>query len=272
MLWMSANVLILSTTEIMEYGRSGQTLEFWQPLSWEITSVVMVLLQVPVIVLCIDKFINSFGIKGRIAAHLLLTLPFSIIHVAGMVTLRKGWYWLMDMQYQFGDLSYELLYEYRKDIQTYFAIVVVIHSYRFILRRLQGEASIVAEAENGIEPKSQGEELYPERLLVKKLGKEFLIQVQDIEWVEAAGNYANLHIKQSVYPMRITMAKLEKSLPVQKFARIHRSSIVNLNQVDVLIPLDTGDYELTLRNGEKLSLSRRYRERFKGLLNLNDSN
>ncbi len=107
----------------------------------------------------------------------------------------------------------------------------------------------------------------PERLLIKKLGREFLIQTSDIEWIEAAGNYANLHIKGSVYPMRITMEKLEKLLP-DNFTRIHRSTIVNLEQIQEMQALDTGDYEVTLHNQIKLTLSRRYRENFKALLSV----
>ena len=102
----------------------------------------------------------------------------------------------------------------------------------------------------------------PEHLLVKKLGREFLVQTADIEWVEASGNYANLHIKNSVYPMRITMDKLEKLLP-SKFTRIHRSTIVNLEQVRDVQSLNTGDHQVRLHNQTALTLSRRYREAFK---------
>jgi len=99
------------------------------------------------------------------------------------------------------------------------------------------------------------------------LGREFLIQTNDIEWIEASGNYANLHIKDSVYPMRITMDKLEKLLP-SNFTRIHRSTIVNLEQIQEIQALDTGDYEVRLHNQMKLTLSRRYRENFKTLLSV----
>ena len=266
LLWMTVNILVLATSVIMEHGRNGLQIPFWVPFCWEITSVVMILFLIPVIIFCVDKLLYPLRFGTRLFAHILLTIPFSLIHVGGMVMLRKAWYWLLDAHYYLGDLPYELIYEYRKDAQSYFTILVVIYGYRFIVRRLRGEASIITDGEDAPE-KTQ-----PERLLVKKLGKEFLIHVQDIEWIEAAGNYANLHIGQSLYPMRITMASLEKSLPAQKFARIHRSSIVNLNQVKTLLALETGDYELTLISGESLSLSRRYRERFKDLLSMNSEN
>ena len=140
----------------------------------------------------------------------------------------------------------------------------MIAGYRFIVRRLQGEASYLADSAESetVEP-----ELPPERLLIKKLGREFLIQTNDIEWIEASGNYANLHIKDSVYPMRITMDKLEKLLP-SNFTRIHRSTIVNLEQIQEIQALDMGDYEVRLHNQITLTLSRRYRENFKALLSV----
>ena len=132
------------------------------------------------------------------------------------------------------------------------------------MRRLQGEANYLATDEECeiTEPESP-----PERLLIKKLGREFLIQTADIEWIEASGNYANVHIKDSIYPMRMTMDKIEKRLP-SNFTRIHRSTIVNLEQIHDIQPLDTGDYQVTLRTKKILTLSRRYREEFKTLLSL----
>lgn len=306
-IWMLINVLILATNVLLEDGRDGLQMQLWEPFCWEITSALITIALIPFVVISIDKFISPRRLKTQLFIHLLCTLPFSLVHVAGMVGLRKVWYWLMDSQYYFGDLSYELFYEYRKDAQTYFIIVLLIYGYRFIVRRLQGEASIIGEVEAVIEVKraiedkeaiedkraienkstveagaineaqiaekkkrpektSEANSTSPERFLIKKLGKEFLIKTRDIEWIEAAGNYANLHIGNNLYPMRTTMSRLEKILPSQDFARIHRSSIVNLSQIETLQALETGDYELALKNGEKLSLSRRYRDRFKELL------
>lgn len=162
----------------------------------------------------------------------------------------------------FGNVPVEFFYEYRKDAQAYLTLALVIAGYRFIVRRLQGEASYLADSAESANPEP---ELPPERLLIKKLGREFLIQTADIEWIEAAGNYANLHIKGTVYPMRITMDKLEKLLP-DNFIRIHRSTIANLGQIREIQALDTGDYQVTLLDQKSLTLSRRYRDEFKALL------
>lgn len=262
--WFCLNVVVLATSQLMEYQRAGKSLAPWEAFSWEISSCVMLLLLIPVGLWLNDRWLARLEMKQWLLAHLLATLPFSALHVAGMVAIRQFWYYLMGSHYRFGNLPVEFFYEYRKDAQAYLTLALVIAGYRFIVLRLQGEASYLADS---AESQTAEPELPPERLLIKKLGREFLIQTSDVEWIEASGNYANLHIKESVYPMRITMEKLEKLLP-DNFVRIHRSTIVNLTQIQEIQALDTGDYEVTLRNQIKLTLSRRYRENFKALLSM----
>lgn len=261
--WFAVNTLILATTTLMEFRRAGSDIPFWEPLCWEVSSVVMILLLVPVGLFIHDRWLAKLSLKACIAVHLFLTVPFSLMHISGMVGLRHLCYWMMGAEYQFGNIAVELLYEYRKDAQTYLTLSLIIFGYRLLCRRLQGEASYLStETEAEPEPEKS-----PEILLIKKLGREFLIKTADVEWIEASGNYANLHLRGSVYPMRITMDKLEKLLPGD-FVRIQRSSIVNLNQVQQIDPLDSGDHQVTLIGGKILTLSRRYRNNFKSLLTL----
>lgn len=262
--WFGINALILATTKLMEIKRSGHHIPFWEPLCWEFSSVGMILLLVPLGVYIHDRWLANFSFKTCIGFHLLLTLPFSLVHVGGMVSIRHGCYWLMDADYFFGDIPVELLYEYRKDAQTYLTLLVLIFGFRLIHRRMQGEATCLT-SETAAEKNET--ERSPDILLIKKLGREFLIKVSDIEWIEASGNYANLHLPGGVYPMRSTMDKLEKLLPAD-FVRIHRSSIVNVRKVQQLEPLDAGDYQVVLESQKTLTLSRRYRDNFKNLLRL----
>lgn len=262
--WMIINTITLATSKVMEYQREGKNLPLWEPLSWEISSNLVVLLLIPIGIYVHDHWFAKYNFKARIALHALATIPFSIVHVVAMVAIRLFWYHIMDSQYDFGDIVTEFFYEYRKDLHGYITLALVISGYRFIIRRLQGEASYLVNDE---ESEKKEPVQRPERLLIKKLGREFLIQVSDIEWIEASGNYANLHVKSHVYPMRITMEKLEKLLP-SNFVRIHRSSIVNLEQIVEIQPLDSGDYQISLASPKELVLSRRYRERFKDVLSL----
>lgn len=267
--WFSLNMVVLATTSLMEYRRDGREIPVWEPFCWEISSALWLLLLIPLGIFINDKWLAHLSLKIRLLLHVLLTLPFSAVHVVGMVSIRKLWYQAMGSEYHFGNLPVEFLYEYRKDAQAYLTIALVIYGYRFIMRRLQGEASYIAEGETAeaLAPINMEPEAPPERLLIKKLGREFLIQTANVEWIEASGNYANLHIRNSVYPMRITMEKLEQKLPAQ-FTRIHRSTIVNLTQVREIQPLDTGDYQIVLHAGKTLVLSRRYRDGFKTRLSI----
>ena len=99
----------------------------------------------------------------------------------------------------------------------------------------------------------------PERFLVRKLGREFLVAAADIEWLQAAGNYVNLRVRGHDYPLRSTIAGIEAQLDPERFVRIHRSYIVNLGQVTSIEPLDSGDARVHLHDATVLPCSRRYR-------------
>jgi two-component system LytT family response regulator len=102
---------------------------------------------------------------------------------------------------------------------------------------------------------------YAERLLVKCSGKERLLPVAEVAWFEAAGNYVKIHTGGERRLLRETMANLETRLDPEQFARIHRSTIVNLHKVKELEPWFHGDYVVRLTDGQKLTLSRSYRGR-----------
>jgi len=101
---------------------------------------------------------------------------------------------------------------------------------------------------------------YQQRLAVKTDGRVFLLNVQDVDWLESAGNYICLHVGKQTHIIRETLTQLEDQLDPQKFARIHRSAIVNMERVQELRPYFHGDYKVFLQNGVELSLSRKYRD------------
>ncbi|WP_137912704.1 MULTISPECIES: LytTR family DNA-binding domain-containing protein [unclassified Rudaea] len=100
------------------------------------------------------------------------------------------------------------------------------------------------------------------RLVVKSRGQVLFLDVADIDWVEAAGYYACLHVGTDTHILRRTLSDLERDLGDEKFARIHRSIIVNLGRVRGLELQDSGDYEVVLNSQDRLRLSRRFRKRF----------
>jgi two-component system, LytTR family, response regulator len=104
---------------------------------------------------------------------------------------------------------------------------------------------------------------YLERLVIRSGGRVLFLRVDELDWVEAAGNYVRLHVGQEEYLHRETMSRLEAVLDPARFARIHRSSIVNVDQVKELHPLFRGDYIVILRDGRRLTLSKAYRDRLR---------
>ena len=106
------------------------------------------------------------------------------------------------------------------------------------------------------------EKKYLERLVVKSVGRVFFLKIDEIDWIEAAGNYLKLHVGRDSHLIRETMNSIEAKLNPDKFLRIHRSTIVNIDRIKELHPMFSGDYDVVLQTGAKITLSRNYRERF----------
>jgi two-component system LytT family response regulator len=98
--------------------------------------------------------------------------------------------------------------------------------------------------------------------VVRKAGRFFFLRSEEIDWIEAAGNYLRLDVGQHVHLIRETLAGIEAQLDPGKFVRIHRSTIINLDRVRELKPGPYGDSTLLLRDGTRLALSRSFRSRF----------
>lgn len=100
---------------------------------------------------------------------------------------------------------------------------------------------------------------YLDRLVVKGSGTTRFIRVADIDWIEAAGVYANLHIAGKELLYRSTLHELAEHLDPMRFVRVHRSAIVNIDSIFELQPISHGEFELVLRDGHRLRVSRTYR-------------
>jgi two-component system, LytTR family, response regulator len=98
-----------------------------------------------------------------------------------------------------------------------------------------------------------------ERLVVKERGQVLFLNAVDIDWIEAAGYYACLHIGNATHVMRRTLSELERDLGEERFVRIHRSIIVNLDRIRGLELQKSGEYEVILKTQVRLRLSRRFR-------------
>lgn len=101
-----------------------------------------------------------------------------------------------------------------------------------------------------------------ERLIVKSGGRVIFIRIEEIDWLEAAGNYVKLHTGNESHLVRETMNNLEQQLPPQKFIRVHRSTIVNIEKIKELQPYFNGEYKVILHNNAHVILSRGFKDNF----------
>ena len=101
---------------------------------------------------------------------------------------------------------------------------------------------------------------YLTRVMIKVSGRVMLLKVDEVDFIEADGNYVKLHVRQKAHLLREKMHDLESQLDPEKFVRIHRSVIVNLDRIKEMHPHFNGDYMVVLEDGRQLRLSRSRRE------------
>ena len=107
---------------------------------------------------------------------------------------------------------------------------------------------------------SAGTETFTTRLMVRVRDRIRVVPVEDVDWFESAGNYVRIRCGEAAYLMRRTLTSLADALDPASFARIHRSTIVNLDRIDELQPAAGGDYIAILKDGRKLRVSRAFRD------------
>lgn len=112
----------------------------------------------------------------------------------------------------------------------------------------------------------KNEPKYVKRLALKLGESSNILLTDEIDWISAAGNYVELHIGRNKYLYREQMNQLEQKLDPDKFVRVHRSTIVNIDRIKTLHPLFNKDYLIILKDGTELNLSRTYHKRLSSLL------
>jgi two-component system LytT family response regulator len=133
-------------------------------------------------------------------------------------------------------------------------------------RRASGEQEELSRRLSAVLAELQRAQGHAQRLLVRLEGRIRFVAVDDIDWIEAADNYARLHVGPERHLIRETMGSLEARLDPARFARIHRSTIVSLAKIRELQPTFNGEYAVFLHSGTKLTLSRGYRDTLRARL------
>jgi two-component system, LytTR family, response regulator len=106
----------------------------------------------------------------------------------------------------------------------------------------------------------------PSRIAVKSDGQLVLLGIDEIEWVEASGNYVVVHARGQAWSMRETMKHMEELLDTGQFVRVHRRAIINVGQIRALEPWMHGEYIVLLHDGTRLTASRVYVGRLKAMI------
>jgi hypothetical protein len=258
-------------TTLSNYARDGIRLEWWEPALWEYSSGAVVLALVPAIAWLYRRApITSRSWRWAVPLHLALTPVFSLTHVGGMVLLRKLGYVLMHAHYDFGAWWPSWFYEYRKDFVTYLLILLGLQAFRTYRQWLESQPApppTPTEASPEASGPATPEPAPLERLVVKKLNREFILNTADIDRIDANGNYVTIYAQGDAWPLRESMTALERRLDPARFARVHRGHIVNLDRIREIQPWDSGDYRIKLADGSFVNFSRRYRSRLPQLFN-----
>ncbi|EYC49801.1 LytTR family transcriptional regulator [Hylemonella gracilis str. Niagara R] len=249
-----------------------RTSPYWEPLLWEATSNLMVGLLIPALIAFERRFpLRWDRLRAHLPWHVAGTIVFCALHLIGMMALRELVYAALERPYDRGSWLTVFSYEYLKDVRSYVLILAAVLSYRLLLLRLQGEARVLdapdppatgtsETAPPSITSATAESATRPERFLVRKLRKEFLILATDIESLQAQGNYVGLRVHGHDYLLRSTLNDFLERLDPAKFVRVHRSHAVNLDRIAEIEPTDGGDARLKMKDGSTVPCSRRYRE------------
>ncbi|MEQ3641493.1 MAG: LytTR family DNA-binding domain-containing protein [Alteromonas sp.] len=265
-LYFIINGFINSTTELMEAMRNPPLpFSSWEPFVWEYTSAIGSFVVVCALAAALNRYPWNWNRPLYSAyQYSVMGLLFAISHIMFMVISREAIYTLAGRDYQFAvsleQWTFELIYEIRKDVWSFVFFVVLIECYRYTIAQWLGNASSIALDKERYSGNSKSTDTSSDDfLLIKKLGREFLINKQDINWMASSGNYVNLHIGANVYPMRTTLSAFLDANTHLPFRRVHRSFAVNINDIDNIEVAVSGDGIISLTSGQTVKMSRRFK-------------
>jgi hypothetical protein len=246
---------------VADEARRGHALSIGRALAIEGTSHLVLGALLPAMYWLHRRWPLGDGLRN-VLIHVVGVIPFSLAHTTGMAALRVLWFaGILGEAFRFPLTVDRLLYEFSKDIVTYCMVTGGIMGFRYLFQRIP---ETVAPVQPAVPASLQPAR--PERFAVRKRGgSEVVVEVADIDWIEAAGNYAILHVGGEKFEIRSSLTKLEDELDPRRFVRVHKSHLVNIARVAEVTPWVSGDWRIRLQDGAEVNLSRRYRQRFEAL-------
>jgi DNA-binding LytR/AlgR family response regulator len=234
----------------------GSVYDLRTPLLWEVSSVAVIVLLVPILFVAVWRIRRLSTWPPRVGLAVAAIIVFSTLHIAGMVAIRKVAMLLAGGSYDFHLSVTILLYEFRKDLVTCLltgGIVWLIDS-RSEPRQTQQNLAAAASPQ-----------ALPDTIWLRDGLTRIRIEPRDLLSVSSAGNYVEYSLANgSSHLVRGTLAAAEAELARFKLARVHRTRLVNLARVTAVELKPSGDFELSCDNGQMIQGSRRYRSAIAG--------
>ncbi len=256
---LTVSVFAHTHVELANEARRGETVPYGRVFAIEVCSHLVVAALLPVLYWMHRRWPIRGGARN-VAIHVAGLVPFSIIHTLGMAALRLLWFsGILGEAYSFPLTIDRLTFEFAKDVVNYAMLSGATQLLRLLFR--PQPAAVVAQPTAAAPVNA-----LPERFAVRKRGKEIMVEVADIDWIEAAGNYAVLHVGGETLEIRSSLTKLEGELDPKRFVRVHKSYVVNVARIAEVTPWISGDWRIRLQDGAEVNLSRRYRQRFEALV------
>jgi hypothetical protein len=223
------------------------------PLLWEMTSIVTIILLAPMLLVAVRRMAHVPGWPLRVGLAAAAVVVFSVLHIAGMVGLRKLAMLLAGGTYDFHFSAVVLIYEFRKDVIT---CVLIGGALWLVDRRREAQQSRPTVAT----PPAVLQLAEPHMVWLRDGSTRIRIEPRDILWIGSAGNYVDYSLAGGInHLVRGTLSAEEARLTRFNIVRVHRTRLVNLSRVTGLDVGSNGDFELTLDTGQVVSCSRRYR-------------
>jgi hypothetical protein len=244
--------IVLSSSEQMEASKSGLDVFWLEPWLTQLTSHIAIIGSI----LLIPFFLNRFPLswtnwKKQLLIYVGLFFIFGALHIILMDVFRHlSFPIFLGRPYYEGLFDFNLwIYELRKDAYSFLLILSFFVTGRHIEQlRLEARSHLKDAKDTG-------------RLTLKSGGRTILLNAQDILWVESASNYVEIHTEQGMHLARMTLSSLETLLSEagDNHLRVHRSYLVKRNALREIIPSGEGGASITLTDGTKLPVGRKYR-------------
>lgn len=229
----------------------GDSYDIGRRLFWEMSSIAVILLLLPILVFGVRRMRRTPGLAARAGIGAIALLGFSALHITGMVWVRKLALWLAGGAYDFRFSLATVLYEFRKD-----AVAVVLIASTIWLLESRRELKTAAAAPPA--PPAPPPSL--DAIWLRDGTSRIRVVPRDILWVASAGNYIEYSLADGTqHLIRGTLAAAESELARFSIVRVHRTRLANLDRVRGVDLRPSGDFELALDNGQTLGGSRRYR-------------